>query len=128
MLTKEQAFPLPLLGEFIGKHQWKLTHPFEFHNPPIKRVIPKGFITDGKSIPRIVWTLIGSPWSGQGAKSAVNHDYHYHIQTITRKAADKEFLLGLKILGVGWVKRRIMYCAIRIFAGFAWTKRYNVNE
>ena len=94
MLTKEQAFPLPLIGEFVGKGQWKLVEHFIYDNPPVKVIIPVGFVTDGASIPRIMFIrrLIGDPWSGKYACSAVVHDYGYHSQTMTRKQVDRIFL------------------------------------
>jgi hypothetical protein len=39
--------------------------------------IPRGFIFDGASIPRIFWPFIGHPFNGKYIKSALVHDYLY---------------------------------------------------
>ncbi len=127
-MKKEDAFPLPLKGVFRGKHSWELTANFKYINPPISVIVPKGFLTDGGSLPRIVWTLIGSPWSGRYPKACVPHDWHYWSQTITRKEADRQFLDGMEILGVSWWKRRLMYRVVRLVAWICWNKRAINNK
>lgn len=122
-ISKDIAFSKPLRGDFVGRGQWKLTAPFEYSNPPIKIVAPIGFITDGASIPRIAWILIGSPWGGKYAKAAVIHDYGYLVRTMTREQVDKIFIEGMEILGVSWWKKRLMYRMVRMFAWICWNKR-----
>ena len=115
-------FPRPLRGEFVGKGQWKLTDLFEYKNMPDWVIIPAGFKSDGASIPKIAWSLIGSPW-GKYAKSAVIHDYLYRTQTTTRKEADKIFLDGMKILGVSWWRRGTMFNCVRLAGFIPWRNR-----
>jgi len=114
-------FPKPLQGKFIGKGQWELTSPFEYRtggNLTIK--IPEGFITDGASIPKFAYSIIGSPWTGKYAKISVVHDFLYKKHLYPRKVSDKIFLNGMKILGVSWWRRRIMYTAVRLGGRFCW--------
>lgn len=128
MLTEDQAFPLPLKGVFVGNDQWKLWQPFIYDNPPVKITIPVGFITDGASIPKIMFIrrFIGSHWSGNYGKAAVLHDFGYFSQIRTRKEVDRIFLEGMKILGVSRWKRGTMYNAIRLFAWIHWNKRKKI--
>ena len=120
---KDIVFPLPLSGEYVGTGQWRLTKPFEYVNPPILVSVAVGFITDGASIPRFAWFLIGSPWSGKYARAAVIHDYLYHIQMYSRKKSDRIFLEGMKILGVIWWKRWLMHRCVRIAGWIPWGKK-----
>lgn len=122
MISIDQAFPKPLKGEFVGKGQWKLTDLFEYKNLSDWVIVPAGFISDGFSIPKIVTSLIGSPW-GKGAKSAIIHDFGYHVQQTTRKEADRMFLEGMKILGVSWWRRGTMYNCVRLVAWIPWNRR-----
>ena len=123
MRSIEETFPLPLKGEFVGRSQWKLTHPFRYVNPPVDLEVPTGFTTDGASIPKIAYPLIGSPWGGRYAKAAVPHDYRYYTQTIPRRKADKQFIDGMTILGVPWWKKRLMYRVVRLGGWICWRIR-----
>lgn len=121
---KSKYFPLPLTGRFIGKKQWELTKTFKYLSKKdgIIEVHP-GFITDGASIPWVVYSLIGSPWSGRYPEGAVIHDYLYFIQEFTRKKSDLIFYEAMKVLGVFWLKRRIMYYYVRALGWIPWNKR-----
>jgi len=94
---------------------------------------PKGTVTDGASIPRFFWRLIGPPMTGRYRKAAIIHDAGYtgslvwtqfhKKKTYTRKEVDALFLRLMKALGVSWWRRRLMYWAVRWFGGRHWTKR-----
>ena len=105
---------------------WEVTEEFEYHigsedsNEIIR--VPKGFISDLASIPRIFWSLIGGPW-GKYGYAAIVHDFLYHAQPCSRKEADRIFLEAMQVLGVNRFKRWIMYNMVRIFSGFCWRKR-----
>ena len=84
---------------------------------PIKA--PTGFVTDFASVPRAVWTWI--PPYGKHVMAAVTHDWLYHSAPtwMTRKQADQLFLLMMGHAGVGWMRRRVMYAAVRVRAANA---------
>lgn len=88
--------------------------------------VPKGFITDGASIPRIFWSLIGSPFTGLYRRAALIHDYFYYTKLTPRWYADKIFLECMKDLGVSYWKRWAMWAAVRAGAGWIWRKRKGV--
>jgi len=117
------SFTTPLDVRFLDGKNWKLLEKFEYYigekenNNVIK--IPKGFITDFASIPRIFWTIIGHP-TGKYGKSAVIHDWLYRKGIGTRKQADKIFLDGMKVLRVFYLRRWTIYFAVRLFAFGSW--------
>lgn len=87
--------------------------------------VPAGFTTDLASIPRILWPIF-SP-TGKYSAAAVVHDYLYKTHRIqgtkiSRKTADKIFLLGMKALNVKPIKRTAMYAAVRCFGFLFWDK------
>ncbi len=100
---------------------WELVEEFDYHRGSAESTeiihVPKGFITDFASIPRVFWNIL-PPW-GEYGKAAVVHDYLYRSDTYpyTRKESDEVFLEAMKVLGVAWWKRNIMYYAVRVFAG-----------
>lgn len=88
----------------------------------ITHIVPIGFITDGASIPKIFWSLVGSPFTGLYRRAALIHDYLYFTQTTKRSYADKVFLEAMKVLGVSWWKRRLMWVAVRVGGWRPWNK------
>lgn len=86
----------------------------------MKVKVSKGLITDGASIPRFLWSIIGCPLNGKYVGSAIVHDALYKSHVLTRKESDKLFLEMLKDNGVGALKRNLMYLAVRVGGYFAW--------
>ena len=119
-------FPLPLKGKYLGKERWELIAPFEYNNPPIIIEMPIGFVTDGASIPRFAYSLIGSPWGGRYSPASIIHDYLYFIQKYSRRKSDRIFLDAMKILEVPLWKRQLMYLAVRFFGWKAWNKHRKI--
>lgn len=83
--------------------------------------VPAGFLTDGASIPRALWSF-ASP-IGRHAQAAILHDYLCECLTvmvdgtpefITRKEADQIFRESLMVLGVPKLKARTMYMAVSV--------------
>lgn len=121
-----------------NKDDWELLDIFEVHISDIRPEkiaikIPKGFITDGASVPRIFWIYL--PRFGKYTKAAIVHDYlykgcgsayeqfgisGYFSINITRKESDLIFKKIMKVSGVNKVKCWLMYNAVRIFGWFSW--------
>lgn len=79
-------------------------------------ITPLGYVTDFASIPRIGQFMI-NPF-GRHAEAAVIHDWLYTLgkrgDWLGRRRADKTFIAALKLLGVNWVKRQVMFWAVRL--------------
>ena len=76
-------------------------------------VVPKGFTSDFASVPRGLWNMF-PPW-GQSFRAAVVHDHMYATAYKTKKIADKIFYTNLRRSGVGYIKAKAMYRAVRLF-------------
>lgn len=117
-------FPLPLKGKFVGKGQWELTAPFEYHSDIGGLIeIPIGFVSDGASIPKFLHSVIGSPWGGRYPEAAVVHDFCYFSKILTRQSADQVFLEAMKNLNVPKIRRTLMFLAVRIFGIIPWNRK-----
>ena len=81
--------------------------------------VPKGFITDGASIPKFAWSILGGPM-GEYSAAAVVHDYCYKYKLYTRKRCDYIFYEAMQVLEVPFWKRWLMYHAVRTFAWLGW--------
>jgi hypothetical protein len=81
--------------------------------------VPAGYVTDFASVPRLFWRV--EPPFGIAAPAAVVHDYLYSSGGLegryTRLQADEIFREALAVLGVGVVKRNLMFAAVRVGGG-----------
>ena len=114
----KKYFPLPLIMVFVDGVTWELKSAFEYHrdNGEITRV-PIGFLTDGATIPRIFWSWIGSP-TGEYTPAAVVHDFCCKEYGSPYHKTDFIFRECMFVLGVPYLKRTIMYLAVRAFHFF----------
>ena len=87
--------------------------------PTVENImVPKGFVTDFASVPRIFWSII--PRDGEYTYPAILHDYLYWDQSISREDADLIFKMAMSEFKVGSVQRNAIYWAVRAAGNFAW--------
>jgi hypothetical protein len=85
--------------------------------------ISAGYQTDGATIPRIAWSIVGSPMSMPVLPCALVHDALYSAELVPAHAdADWIFLGLLQRADVGWVKRNAIWTAVRTFGGIVWDR------
>jgi hypothetical protein len=81
----------------------------------------KGLHWDGASIPRVLWSLVGSPKTGCYRWASIVHDEVYRNRGeyvgrgVSRKDADEMFYKACRAKGVGRAKAATMYYALRWF-------------
>lgn len=63
--------------ERLGNRLWVLTQPFIFTIDGKSYTIPTGFVTDGASCPRPLWSIC-SPVAGPFGQGAIPHDWFYN--------------------------------------------------
>jgi len=83
-------------------------------------IVPAGFCTDGASIPKSLWHIVGHPFQAQVREAAVVHDYLYSCLDelgLTRKEADQILYDICVELGMSEVKAQSFYLAVRAFGG-----------
>lgn len=76
--------------------------------------VPKDFVTDLASVPRILWLFI-SPW-GKTNRSAVTHDYLCQQPGFPRFLADAIFRTAMKDDKVPVWQRVVMYYSVRFWS------------
>ncbi|RLG10267.1 hypothetical protein DRN73_08220 [Candidatus Pacearchaeota archaeon] len=96
--------------------RWELLEEFDYYlgnlDSGLCIKVPKGFVTDFASVPRLFW-LILPPWDKYG-KAAVLHDYLYHSGKFTRILCDTIFYEAMTVSNVSFWKRCILYLGVRI--------------
>jgi hypothetical protein len=92
----------------------------EVGDQKLKFTVPKGFITDGASIPRFLWAFF-TPFEGDTLAAALVHDYLYS-QKYPRYLADWVLYNLLVTYNAGRIKAIIYLIVVRLCGGF--TKHY----
>ena len=80
--------------------------------------VPRGFVSDLASIPRVFWQVL-TP-QGRYAYAAVVHDYLYWVQTRPRDEADEILKYAMQDSGVDASTVTIIFTAVREFGQTAW--------
>ncbi len=101
------------LTPFEGR-EWKLLKDWKVVVRKEVLTIPKGFVTDLASVPRIFWIII-PPSSNKCRKASIVHDWMYVHQHKTKSYADSIFLSELLSKRLFWLQAHIMYWAVKLF-------------
>lgn len=110
----------------VGPKLWRLERALKFVHNDKTYMVPSGFLTDGASTPRVLWSLC-PPMAGLTAEPAVLHDYLYSRSSrynVSRAEADWYFLLAMRSAGVSLARRQTVYEGVRIGGFASWQKMY----
>jgi hypothetical protein len=78
-----------------------------------------GFVMDGASIPRVLWTVMGSPFTGKYIGAAVVHDVGCAGHKYTWQITHRMFYDAMIDLGVNEHQAKLMYYGV-LFGGPKW--------
>lgn len=90
------------------------------HRDQFKITIKEGFTYDGCSIPRILWPLSGSPFTGNYMVAALVHDSIYATHLFSRDVADEIFYEIMRDWGIWWYSAYVKWAGVHIGGGGAW--------
>lgn len=87
--------------------------------------VPKGFKSDGASVPRLFWRVVFPPLDNKSLKAAIFHDYIYRtdLGDWKRKEADRMFYYSLLWNGVPFTNATLAYLGVRLFGWASWRKK-----
>jgi hypothetical protein len=109
------------LSESGADRQMRLLEDFWYDDPSEHRwVAPKGAIINGASIPAPLWSIVGSPYTGEYRRASVVHDIACDNPEIPRKNADKMFYFACCAGGCSQRQAQLLYVGVRIGA---WTPK-----
>ena len=106
-------FLTDLQAKMLPDGQIRLLTPLIWQTDTDTITVPRGFISDGASVPRAFWWFC-PPLRGPHARAAVLHD-HLCVVGKDQRRADRIFLEALESCGVGWFRRRVMFRAVSIY-------------
>ena len=76
---------------------------------------PKGSIIDGASIPQVLWSVVGSPYTGEYRDASVVHDVACTKRDRPWQDVHRMFYEACRAGGVGEQKAKLMYAAVYHF-------------
>jgi hypothetical protein len=104
----------------------------------VEWIAPKGMVSDGTSMPPILWPFLGHPFSGCRFKSSLIHDSAYQcalpedasiwraMRSEDRKAADDVYLEAME--GEEDKQREAIYRGVRLGGWWAWYRHARKNR
>jgi len=109
-----------LTEEGAQDRRMKLIEPFWFRDPDGKQWdAPAGSVIDGASIPRELWTIVGSPYTGDYRRASIVHDLacaDADGDEDKRRAADRMFFQACRAGGCSIWQSTVLYVGVRIGA------------
>jgi Protein of unknown function (DUF1353) len=110
---------MPFLSELVvqqvGDHDWRVLQPFRYEGSRERFEVPVDAVTDFASVPKPFQWLI--PKSGRYTKATVLHDHlwrHGKKLKVSRSDADGIFRRAMSELGVPFLRRWVMWAAVRL--------------
>ena len=115
-----------LLKPLKDGRNMQVAQPFGFVDSQARKwEVPSGAITDGASIPRVFWSIIGSPFTGNYLQASVIHDYY--CSTKNRSWMDTHDVFFESMIASGEAKNNalLMWAAVYRF-GPRWLRSESV--
>lgn len=112
------GFRTYLVVRELDEKSWELQRDLVYEGNYDHFLVPSGFETDFASVPRMFWWLL--PRHGRWTKAAVLHDFLWREAkkgNISFCDADGIFRRVMRELGVGYLRRRLMWAAVRWAGG-----------
>ena len=96
-----------------GSKSWEVEE--DYHAVVVGNTIrvPKGFITDLASVPRIMWVVF--PPFGRYTEASVVHDFLYSSSELSRKKCDEVFFMLMLENNVSYFTAKILHASVRLF-------------
>lgn len=102
----------------------ELLEPFGYVDPRGRHWdVPKGTVVDGATIPRILWSIVGAPFTGKYRKASVLHDFYCDSMTRSWQEVHRMFYEASLTEGNSSYHAKVMYAAV-----YTWGPRWIVVD
>ena len=78
--------------------------------------VPPGTVINGASIPRTLWSSVGSPYPGDYRRAALVHDAAVGKEGVPRPEADTMFYFACLCGGCSVLQAKLLYAGVRLGA------------
>lgn len=103
-----------------GNAKIKLIEPIRFFIGFNQFEVPINFISDGMSVPKILWGCLCPCVDIRTLKPSIKHDFFYSQHLVTRLQADNIFFSDLISNGFPFFKACLVWLGVRLFGGSHW--------
>ncbi len=108
------------VGDDGPDRRMQLLDDFAFVDPNgVRWLAPAGSYIDGASIPRMLWSIAGDPYSGTYRRASVLHDVACDERTVPSKVVHRMFYDAMIADGTSEAQALEFYTAVRLF-GPSW--------
>jgi len=76
--------------------------------------VPAGYISNGASIPKALWSVLGSPWTGKHRVPAILHDYYCDMKTEPYRRVHRMFFDACVACGETKEDAAMLYAGVLI--------------
>lgn len=115
-LVHAQSFDGAAQIEQVDASHWKLLAPLTYTDKGnVPWFAPKDYVTDGATIPRPLWPIVGSPFTGNYVRAAIIHDVYCDLKSRDWKLVHRTFYDAMIAGGVSPIQAKIMYYAVYRF-------------
>ena len=105
------------LSDQGGDRDMRMLEAFWYIDPNGRRWdAPAGTVVNGASIPRTLWSTVGSPYTGDYRRAALVHDAAVGSSGVLRADADTMFYFACLAGGCSPVQAKMLYAGVRIGA------------
>jgi hypothetical protein len=88
---------------------------------------PKGSIINGASIPRSLWSSIGSPFTGNYRRASIIHDVALRTHGIVRDDSDTMFYFACLAGGCMLMEGKLLYAGVRVGTWTSVTREFALD-
>ncbi len=100
----------------------RLARPYAYIDRADKRwPVPEGTLVDGASIPRPLWPIVGSPFTGAYRNASVIHDFYCDVRTRPWQEVHRMFYEAMLSNNVNELQAKTMYMAV-YYGGPRWSE------
>lgn len=90
-------------------------------------IVPLGFESDGGSIPRVLWSLVGGPLDDAYVVATILHDWECEQRAHSSAQVHERFYRSMRAAGTSWLIARGFYHAVRT-KGPSWTINQGLTD
>lgn len=105
------------LSDMAADRDMRVIEGFWYLDPAGRRWdVPEGTIINGASIPRTLWSSVGSPYTGEYRRAALVHDAAVGREGVLRAEADTMFHFACLCGGCSMLQAKLLYAGVRLGA------------
>jgi len=119
-------FTTPLEIRLIGDQEFELIAPLVYENNTFVITLYCGLKSDGASIPRTLWGVVGCPFGGSYSRSAFLHDALYRSRLFDKHTCDGLFLEAMRSESVDAISSSLLYNAVVEFGNSSYANTSNM--